>query len=108
MINHFKVKPQCVFFCLRHQAGWFPFRPEQQNVREGERGGVAQEEAERHQDIQEMVRDAFTSSEICCLWMHLVFVNSVMRMASLIRKVCGIEMSPNKDMLGAGQETASS
>lgn len=39
-----------------HQAGWFPFRPEQQNVRGGQRGGAAQEEAERHQDIQEMER----------------------------------------------------
>uniref|UniRef100_A0A3Q4MTD4 Homocysteine-responsive endoplasmic reticulum-resident ubiquitin-like domain member 2 protein n=1 Tax=Neolamprologus brichardi TaxID=32507 RepID=A0A3Q4MTD4_NEOBR len=34
-----------------HQAGWFPFRPEQQNLRGG--GGVPQEEAERHQDIGE-------------------------------------------------------
>ncbi|XP_056237578.1 homocysteine-responsive endoplasmic reticulum-resident ubiquitin-like domain member 2 protein [Seriola aureovittata] len=38
-----------------HQAGWFPFRPEQQNLR-GERAGAPQEEAERHQDIQEMER----------------------------------------------------
>ncbi|XP_035764023.1 homocysteine-responsive endoplasmic reticulum-resident ubiquitin-like domain member 2 protein [Neolamprologus brichardi] len=37
-----------------HQAGWFPFRPEQQNLRGG--GGVPQEEAERHQDMQEMER----------------------------------------------------
>ncbi|XP_019220565.1 homocysteine-responsive endoplasmic reticulum-resident ubiquitin-like domain member 2 protein isoform X2 [Oreochromis niloticus] len=37
-----------------HQAGWFPFRPEQQNLRGG--GRVPQEEAERHQDIQEMER----------------------------------------------------
>ncbi|XP_071758083.1 homocysteine-responsive endoplasmic reticulum-resident ubiquitin-like domain member 2 protein [Centroberyx gerrardi] len=39
-----------------HQAGWFPFRPEQQNPRGGEGGGAPQEEAERHQDIQEMER----------------------------------------------------
>ncbi|KAF0031960.1 hypothetical protein F2P81_016515 [Scophthalmus maximus] len=38
-----------------HQAGWFPFRPEQQNLR-GERAAAPQEEAERHQDIQEMER----------------------------------------------------
>ncbi|XP_070767786.1 homocysteine-responsive endoplasmic reticulum-resident ubiquitin-like domain member 2 protein [Enoplosus armatus] len=37
-----------------HQAGWFPFRAEQQNLRGGER--APQEEAERHQDIQEMER----------------------------------------------------
>lgn len=37
-----------------HQAGWFPFRPEQQNFRGGER--APQEEAERHRDIQEMER----------------------------------------------------
>lgn len=39
-----------------HQAGWFPFRPEQQNLGGGERAGAPQEEAERHQDIQEMER----------------------------------------------------
>ncbi|KAM4601555.1 homocysteine-responsive endoplasmic reticulum-resident ubiquitin-like domain member 2 protein isoform 2-T3 [Polymixia lowei] len=39
-----------------HQAGWFPFRPEQQNPQGGERGGAPQEEAEQHQDIQEMER----------------------------------------------------
>lgn len=38
-----------------HQAGWFPFRPEQQNIG-GEQGGAPQEEADRHQDIQEMER----------------------------------------------------
>uniref|UniRef100_A0A3Q3W5L9 Homocysteine-responsive endoplasmic reticulum-resident ubiquitin-like domain member 2 protein n=1 Tax=Mola mola TaxID=94237 RepID=A0A3Q3W5L9_MOLML len=38
-----------------HQAGWFPFRPEQ-NLRGGERARAPQEEAERHQDIQEMER----------------------------------------------------
>ncbi|KAI9515392.1 hypothetical protein NQZ68_026125 [Dissostichus eleginoides] len=38
-----------------HQAGWFPFRPDQQNVGGG--GAAApREEAERHQDIQEMER----------------------------------------------------
>ncbi|XP_069568069.1 homocysteine-responsive endoplasmic reticulum-resident ubiquitin-like domain member 2 protein isoform X2 [Brachyistius frenatus] len=39
-----------------HQVGWFPFRPEQQNVRGEEGGGAPQEEAERHQDIHEMER----------------------------------------------------
>ncbi|KAM9353738.1 homocysteine-responsive endoplasmic reticulum-resident ubiquitin-like domain member 2 protein isoform 2-T2 [Symphorus nematophorus] len=39
-----------------HQAGWFPFRPEQQNLRAGDRPRAPQEEAERHQDIQEMER----------------------------------------------------
>ncbi|XP_016893730.1 homocysteine-responsive endoplasmic reticulum-resident ubiquitin-like domain member 2 protein isoform X2 [Cynoglossus semilaevis] len=39
-----------------HQAGWFPFRPEQQNFREAERAAAPQEEAQRHQDIQEMER----------------------------------------------------
>ncbi|KAM6935441.1 homocysteine-responsive endoplasmic reticulum-resident ubiquitin-like domain member 2 protein isoform 2-T2 [Lycodopsis pacificus] len=34
-----------------HQAGWFPFRPEQQNLLQ-----PPQEAAERHQDIQEMER----------------------------------------------------
>lgn len=43
-----------VFFA-RHQAGWFPFRLEQQNLGGGERARAPQEEAERHQDIQEMV-----------------------------------------------------
>ncbi|XP_029360227.1 homocysteine-responsive endoplasmic reticulum-resident ubiquitin-like domain member 2 protein [Echeneis naucrates] len=38
-----------------HQAGWFPFRLEQQNLR-GERAEARQEEGERHQDIQEMER----------------------------------------------------
>lgn len=41
--------------CFRHQAGWFPFRMEQQNLRGGERARAPQEDAERHQDIQEMV-----------------------------------------------------
>ncbi|XP_072249767.1 homocysteine-responsive endoplasmic reticulum-resident ubiquitin-like domain member 2 protein isoform X1 [Leuresthes tenuis] len=39
-----------------HQAGWFPFRPEQQNLRGGGRPGAPQEEAGRHQDMQEMER----------------------------------------------------
>ncbi|TNN51226.1 Homocysteine-responsive endoplasmic reticulum-resident ubiquitin-like domain member 2 protein [Liparis tanakae] len=39
-----------------HQAGWFPFRPEQQNLGEGEQVRPPQEEAERHQNIQEMER----------------------------------------------------
>ncbi|XP_076006614.1 homocysteine-responsive endoplasmic reticulum-resident ubiquitin-like domain member 2 protein [Genypterus blacodes] len=39
-----------------HQAGWFPFRPEQQNLRGAPRAVAPQEEAERHQDIQEMER----------------------------------------------------
>ncbi|KAK5861757.1 hypothetical protein PBY51_017210 [Eleginops maclovinus] len=43
-----------------HQAGWFPFRPDQQNLGgAGGGGGEAappREEAERHQDIQEMER----------------------------------------------------
>ncbi|XP_045064597.1 homocysteine-responsive endoplasmic reticulum-resident ubiquitin-like domain member 2 protein [Coregonus clupeaformis] len=41
-----------------HRAGWFPFRPELQNPRGGGGGaGLAhQDEAERHQDIQEMER----------------------------------------------------
>ncbi|XP_034554466.1 homocysteine-responsive endoplasmic reticulum-resident ubiquitin-like domain member 2 protein isoform X2 [Notolabrus celidotus] len=39
-----------------HQAGWFPFRLEQQNLRGGDRAEAPQEEAERHQDMQEMER----------------------------------------------------
>ncbi|KAM7382939.1 hypothetical protein PAMP_002633 [Pampus punctatissimus] len=39
-----------------HQVGWFPFRPEQQNFRGGERPGAPQEAAEGQQDIQEMER----------------------------------------------------
>ncbi|XP_077950769.1 homocysteine-responsive endoplasmic reticulum-resident ubiquitin-like domain member 2 protein isoform X1 [Gasterosteus aculeatus] len=40
-----------------HQAGWFPFRPEQQNVGGGGGEGEPQEEDDgRHQDIQEMER----------------------------------------------------
>ncbi|KAM3613670.1 uncharacterized protein V6R79_003307 [Siganus canaliculatus] len=39
-----------------HQAGWFRFRPEQQNLRGGERARAPQEEAERQQDMQEMER----------------------------------------------------
>lgn len=42
----------CVF-SRSHQAGWFPFRVDLQNLR-GEPGRA--EEAERRQDIQEMVR----------------------------------------------------
>ncbi|KAJ7985507.1 hypothetical protein DPEC_G00352770 [Dallia pectoralis] len=36
-----------------HQAGWFPFRPDLQNQRQGL---VQQGQAERHQDLQEMER----------------------------------------------------
>uniref|UniRef100_A0A3Q3QDF3 Homocysteine-responsive endoplasmic reticulum-resident ubiquitin-like domain member 2 protein n=1 Tax=Monopterus albus TaxID=43700 RepID=A0A3Q3QDF3_MONAL len=50
--NHFYY----VYVPVRHQAGWFPFRLEQQNLRGGDRAGAPQEEAERHQDIQEMER----------------------------------------------------
>ncbi|KAK2845139.1 hypothetical protein Q5P01_011798 [Channa striata] len=39
-----------------HQAGWFPFRLEQQNPRGEEQARAPQEEADRHQDIQEMER----------------------------------------------------
>ncbi|XP_034466319.1 homocysteine-responsive endoplasmic reticulum-resident ubiquitin-like domain member 2 protein isoform X1 [Hippoglossus hippoglossus] len=39
-----------------HQAGWFPFRPEQQNLGGGDRPEAPQQEAERNQDIQEMER----------------------------------------------------
>ncbi|XP_070692031.1 homocysteine-responsive endoplasmic reticulum-resident ubiquitin-like domain member 2 protein [Pempheris klunzingeri] len=39
-----------------HQAGWFPFRPEQQILGGGERARAPQDEADRHQDIQEMER----------------------------------------------------
>ncbi|CAL8287601.1 unnamed protein product [Merluccius merluccius] len=38
-----------------HQAGWFPFRAEQDREG-GERGGAQREEAEQNQDIQEMER----------------------------------------------------
>uniref|UniRef100_A0A8C6UFA1 HERPUD family member 2 n=1 Tax=Neogobius melanostomus TaxID=47308 RepID=A0A8C6UFA1_9GOBI len=38
-----------------HQAGWFPFRAEQQPVRR-EQGAAAQEEADPQQDMQEMER----------------------------------------------------
>ncbi|XP_041650279.1 homocysteine-responsive endoplasmic reticulum-resident ubiquitin-like domain member 2 protein [Cheilinus undulatus] len=39
-----------------HQAGWFPFRLEQPNPRAGDGPQAPQEEAERHQDMQEMER----------------------------------------------------
>ncbi|XP_029959129.1 homocysteine-responsive endoplasmic reticulum-resident ubiquitin-like domain member 2 protein isoform X2 [Salarias fasciatus] len=44
-----------------HQAGWFPFRPEQQNLRAGERAAAAppaapQQDAGRHRDMQELER----------------------------------------------------
>ncbi|XP_070995830.1 homocysteine-responsive endoplasmic reticulum-resident ubiquitin-like domain member 2 protein isoform X1 [Oncorhynchus clarkii lewisi] len=39
-----------------HRAGWFPFRPELQNPGGGGAGLAHQDEAERHQDIQEMER----------------------------------------------------
>uniref|UniRef100_A0A3Q2Z9X4 HERPUD family member 2 n=1 Tax=Kryptolebias marmoratus TaxID=37003 RepID=A0A3Q2Z9X4_KRYMA len=39
-----------------HQARWFPFRPEQQNLRGAERPGAPQNEGQRQQDIQEMER----------------------------------------------------
>lgn len=59
----------CVCVCLfsgSHQAGWFPFRADLQNLR-GEPGGAPQDEAERHQDIQEMVRlDARCRLGLCC------------------------------------------
>ncbi|CAF93481.1 unnamed protein product, partial [Tetraodon nigroviridis] len=38
-----------------HQAGWFPFRANLQNLR-GEPGGAPEGEAGRHQDMQEMER----------------------------------------------------
>lgn len=56
----------CVF-SSRHQAGWFPFRPEQQNLRGGERARAPQEDAERHQDIQEMVSGGRSRLAILCL-----------------------------------------
>ncbi|KAM6910736.1 homocysteine-responsive endoplasmic reticulum-resident ubiquitin-like domain member 2 protein [Xenentodon cancila] len=39
-----------------HQVGWFPFRPDQQNLQGVERADAPQEEAQRHQDMQEMER----------------------------------------------------
>ncbi|KAM9724587.1 homocysteine-responsive endoplasmic reticulum-resident ubiquitin-like domain member 2 protein [Menidia menidia] len=39
-----------------HQVGWFPFRPEQQNLRGRGGAGAAQDEAGRQQDIREMER----------------------------------------------------
>ncbi|CAL8247823.1 unnamed protein product [Lota lota] len=40
-----------------HQAGWFPFRAEQQqDIGGGERDGAPRGEEERHQDLQEMER----------------------------------------------------
>ena len=55
----------CVF-PRSHQAGWFPFRADLQNFR-GEPGRAPQEEAERHQDIQEMVRlDVRFRLGLCC------------------------------------------
>ncbi|XP_062255396.1 homocysteine-responsive endoplasmic reticulum-resident ubiquitin-like domain member 2 protein [Platichthys flesus] len=39
-----------------HQAGWFPFRPDQQNLGGGDRAEAPQQEAERNPDIREMER----------------------------------------------------
>ncbi|XP_028327403.1 homocysteine-responsive endoplasmic reticulum-resident ubiquitin-like domain member 2 protein [Gouania willdenowi] len=39
-----------------HQAGWFPFRPEQQNFRGEERAEGPQEEAQRQEDMHEIER----------------------------------------------------
>ncbi|XP_054639003.1 homocysteine-responsive endoplasmic reticulum-resident ubiquitin-like domain member 2 protein isoform X2 [Dunckerocampus dactyliophorus] len=39
-----------------HQAGWFPFRPQEQNLQGAELAQAPREEARRHQDIQEMER----------------------------------------------------
>ncbi|XP_061771437.1 homocysteine-responsive endoplasmic reticulum-resident ubiquitin-like domain member 2 protein isoform X2 [Nerophis ophidion] len=39
-----------------HQAGWFPFRPQDQNLHGAEQAPAPQQEAQRHQDIQEMER----------------------------------------------------
>ncbi|XP_021168290.2 homocysteine-responsive endoplasmic reticulum-resident ubiquitin-like domain member 2 protein [Fundulus heteroclitus] len=39
-----------------HQAQWFPFRPERQDVRGEERAGAPPGEAQRQQDIQEIER----------------------------------------------------
>lgn len=40
---------------FRHQARWFPFRPEEQDLGGAERAGAAQNEEQRQQDIREMV-----------------------------------------------------
>lgn len=60
-----------VCLCFRHQAGWFPFRPEQQNLRGG--GRVPQEEAERHQDMQEMVSWALSVTVFLPYFSSLLF-----------------------------------
>ena len=58
-LYRYNFEPRCegVFVCVffRHQAGWFPFRPEQQNLGGGDRPEAPQQEGERNQDIQEMV-----------------------------------------------------
>lgn len=54
--SHFIMVVGAMLLVYLHQAGWFPFRLEQQNLRGGDRAGAPQEEAERHQDIQEMER----------------------------------------------------
>lgn len=54
--SRFVMVVVAMLFVYLHQAGWFPFRPEQPNLREGERAGAPQDEDGRHQDIQEMER----------------------------------------------------
>lgn len=48
----YEMLSSCLFVNPRHQAGWFPFRAEQQNPR-AEEG--QQDEAEQNHDMQEMV-----------------------------------------------------
>ncbi|XP_055358979.1 homocysteine-responsive endoplasmic reticulum-resident ubiquitin-like domain member 2 protein isoform X2 [Betta splendens] len=54
--SRFVMVVGAMLFVYLHQAGWFPFRMEQQNREGGERDRVPQEDAEGHLDIQEMER----------------------------------------------------
>lgn len=74
-------------FSSRHQAGWFPFRPVLQNLRGGEQARAPQEEAERHQAIQEMVSyysghysllmSLIVVTSVCCVFMSTACRNAL-------------------------------
>ncbi|XP_014905349.1 homocysteine-responsive endoplasmic reticulum-resident ubiquitin-like domain member 2 protein [Poecilia latipinna] len=53
--SRFVMVVSAMLLVYLHQAQWFPFRPEQQNVR-GERAGAPPGEAQRQQDMQEIER----------------------------------------------------
>uniref|UniRef100_A0A4W5LCZ5 Homocysteine-responsive endoplasmic reticulum-resident ubiquitin-like domain member 2 protein n=1 Tax=Hucho hucho TaxID=62062 RepID=A0A4W5LCZ5_9TELE len=67
-----------------HRAGWFPFRPELQNPGGGGAGLAHQDEAERHQDIQEMVGAS------CLRWTLSLWLCFSVSVSKLLLSLCHI------------------